>query len=551
MQSNLNRFTNAVLNKNISEINEILETVDNYRDLIFWYFCRSNIVFEGCEVNYSDILLSAFISSPGSLTDNFSRLIFDYINNVSDKAMMETLILKSPEKLLFLVEQPELYEQISANLQNCIYEVKQMLLLKHYLFSNNVEDVHELLSKNSKLIFSKILKFENIVIDLLVKMLELPTFYDIIIIFIQHAMEFENHQRGVKSIMKILRGRILPSKFNAIKLVNRVQLEEKRVGQILSYTTLFPNPIMALIRSFTIDDLAIAFQECNLSLAWKIIKVAIDDENQNFISRKAFKMAIFYNIPNFAIILLDYLLSPDNIDYFNRAFVSFFCDLETVARKSKWNAVFLRLLIEKIKISKIDYRWYNFFIASAIADNNYQRVASLFEIGFAMNVEFASCQIHMNWMPYSIQIQASFPSRKMARTLMIHASLKRSSVNINQIFNDQFFLHQLSAKSCTSESQTKLKSRVIIMLLQCVDLDILYQKDKSGFTIEENFNQTIYGDQRIINKFTKKLAALRKTHEHSCEVGGICRIRPAPTPAQSMKHFDYSDTDALRIGMFG
>ena len=161
---------------------------------------------------------------------------------------------------------------------------------------------------------------------------------------------------GFEKISKILRGRILPRKFNAIKLVNCVQLEEKRFGQILSYTTLLSNPIMALIRSCTLDDVVLAFEERNFSLAWKIIKVAVDDKNPKIISCRAIKIAIFYDIPNLAMILLDNLLSPDNIYYFDRTFVSFFCDLKTLTRKSKWNAVFFCLLIEKMKISTINYR---------------------------------------------------------------------------------------------------------------------------------------------------------------------------------------------------
>ena len=86
------------------------------------------------------------------------------------------------------------------------------------------------------------------------------------------------------------------------------------------------------------------------------------------------------------------------------------------------------------------------------------------------------------------------------------------------------------------------------MLLQCVDLGILFQKDRLGFTIEDNFNRTMFGEQRTIYKFTKKLAALRMTHKHSREVEfNSSRARLISLT----QYFDCGDTDALRIDMFG
>ena len=107
MNQTITRFTIAVWNKNIPEINEILETIDDYEPFLQWYFWRSDIFIDGCKINYGEILRSAFTNYPSFVNDNFAKLVFTYLQIMSHLDSNNVVIIKileSHEKFLLLVE---------------------------------------------------------------------------------------------------------------------------------------------------------------------------------------------------------------------------------------------------------------------------------------------------------------------------------------------------------------------------------------------------------------------------------------------------------------
>ena len=531
----LHLFKIALYNKDYDAINNFIETIKDH--VVFLRSILENRILKALTIDekfvdwFDMLLISAFVTSPGLSNDELSRLVYSFLEIEYRKRRCDMLtLLERHEKLLRLVEETD-QDGRGIWMPQELENAKKVHFFQNCLKKNNTDDATDFLLKNSIFILSRINLFDDKVIRLLVKMLEvidLPSFYEIINMFIKDAIERKKYFGYFGNIMKIFRSRILLNRFNGIRLKDFGLFEEKHSEQILPSAVmfqnpilvfirsstlgffeekhscqilpdaiLFPDPILEFIRSFAPSDLEIAFQDQNFSLAKKIMQVAVDEKLVRFFSPLVFRWTVAYDLPDFATILLDYLLSPDNAEFRKRYLFDFSHHLDSLAQRSNWTSVFLRLLKERLSL-KMVYIWDNFLLASAIAGNNYKLVAPLFELGFVINNQIAFHNLEM-----------VLPSHKM-----MHALKVKHNIDVNRVFNNLYYVHEIARISCNSVIQTKLKAKILVMLIQCMDLDILDKKDRSGLTIEENFYQTMHGDHCTINKFTKKLAELRSRREH-------------------------------------